>query len=220
MILRLYIFSKHFYGDEVTELKSAITKMGYEVWGMNQINECGVFYYSMASSCGILIYREAIFLTWSSSYLNISCTLRTCYGTKVDFNCRTVICTNHFLCTQTNCDQTLSHFLIQADKKTFTCLFQNCSWDLTGLLPYPVHCRYCTLALTSTQYVMCNVPECTSNCFFLSCTSGCLLLLAILCPYSSFKDISNNFYTVHTHQLDWVLCKNCVDLHILKQQEH
>jgi len=26
--------------------------------------------------------------------------------------------------------------------KTFTRLFQNCSWDLTGLLPYPVDRRY------------------------------------------------------------------------------
>jgi hypothetical protein len=41
--------------------------------------------------------------------------------------------------------------------KTFTCLFQNCSWDLTGLLPYTVDCTHVTLTLTPTKYMMCNV---------------------------------------------------------------
>jgi len=38
-ILQLYIFSKQFYGAEITQLKWAITKMVYEMSGMIQINE-------------------------------------------------------------------------------------------------------------------------------------------------------------------------------------
>jgi hypothetical protein len=77
--------------------------------------------------------------------------------------------------------------------KTFTCLFQNCSWDLTGLLPYSVDCRYVTPTLTPTKYVKCEVPECTSNCIFLSCTSNCLYFSPLFVRIHSVKTYVTTF---------------------------
>jgi hypothetical protein len=87
-----------------------------------------------------------------------SCTLRSGYRTKRDFSPRTVTCTTTFSPHRLNA---IKHKATSYSKpiKTFTCLFQNCSWDLTGLLSYPVDCKYVPMTLTPTEHVMFNVQN-------------------------------------------------------------
>jgi hypothetical protein len=120
---------------------------------------------SMAFSCDIWIYRDAIFLTRRNSYMNISsirykfsCTLRCGYGTKGDFSSRTVTYTTTFSPHRLNA---IKHKATSYSKpiKTFTCLSQNFSWDLTGMLSYPVDYKYVTMTLTLAEHVMFNTQK-------------------------------------------------------------